>query len=359
MRKSMETPATVTVIGCGVLRADLTALAKQHGLTLKFRFLPGGLHNRPDELHRRLQSAIDEADIDLDCCRIVIGYGLCGMGTVNIRARRVPLVIPRVHDCIALFLGSDQAYRQQFADEPGTYYISAGWFREQVADKKSEDTIWVGETSMGCGQLAERYGEKAANRIFDFFSSWQANYRRAAFIDTGLPGSASQARHAEELARRYGWKFEAIKGDQSLLSSLLTAETSTETLLVVPPGYTTIHDGTGNCLAAVPVNSPSAVQDFQPRCFTVGENEHNQCNIRLGLGIDAGGTYTDVVIHDFTSGSIIAKHKALTTKWNFSLGIDEALAGLAPAMTIKPVFWPSPSTMALVARVVETATIST
>ena len=36
--------------------------------------------------------------------------------------------------------------------------------------------------------------------------------------------------------------------------------------------------------------------------------------MRLGIGIDTGGTYTDAVIYDFESGSIVGTAKALTTK---------------------------------------------
>lgn len=61
----------------------------------------------------------------------MIGYGLCGRGTVGVVARDVPLAIPRVHDCIALFLGSDARHREQFAKHPGTYYVSAGWVEEK------------------------------------------------------------------------------------------------------------------------------------------------------------------------------------------------------------------------------------
>ncbi len=46
---------------------------------------------------------------------------------------------------------------------------------------------------------------------------------------------------------------------------------------------------------------------------------------RLGLGIDAGGTYTDAAVFDFKSGRVLAKSKALTTKWKYSLGIMEAV----------------------------------
>ena len=49
---------------------------------------------------------------------------------------------------------------------------------------------------------------------------------------------------------------------------------------------------------------------------------------RMGLGIDAGGTYTDTVIYDFQSDRVLQKAKALTTKWDFTIGIDDALAGL-------------------------------
>jgi N-methylhydantoinase A/oxoprolinase/acetone carboxylase beta subunit len=49
---------------------------------------------------------------------------------------------------------------------------------------------------------------------------------------------------------------------------------------------------------------------------------------RVGLGIDAGGTYTDGVIYDLEAGRLLDKKKALTTKWDFTVGIGEALAGL-------------------------------
>ena len=111
---------------------DIGRLAKDVAQQIDTRFLPGGLHEDPKALRERLQAIIDEADAPRLWDRIVIGYGICGRGTVGLRARRVPLYIPRVHDCIALFLGGDAAYRRQFKRCPGTYYISAGWFEEKT-----------------------------------------------------------------------------------------------------------------------------------------------------------------------------------------------------------------------------------
>ncbi|HHY81633.1 MAG TPA: hydantoinase/oxoprolinase family protein [Clostridiales bacterium] len=50
--------------------------------------------------------------------------------------------------------------------------------------------------------------------------------------------------------------------------------------------------------------------------------------MKLGLGIDTGGTYTDAVIYDFESRQVLAKAKALTTKENLADGIIQSLSRL-------------------------------
>ena len=122
-----ESKRRVHVIACAVLGVDLKETINELGISVSTQFLPGGLHNRPHELRQRLQEAIDKTSAVSLVDTIAVGYGVCGMGTVGIYARHVPLAIPRVHDCISLFLGSNEAYREQFSRYPGTYYISAGW----------------------------------------------------------------------------------------------------------------------------------------------------------------------------------------------------------------------------------------
>ncbi len=60
--------------------------------------------------------------------------------------------------------------------------------------------------------------------------------------------------------------------------------------------------------------------------------EESESIPKIGLGIDAGGTYTDAVIYDLFSCKLLCKNKALTTKWDFTVGIREALAGLDRAL---------------------------
>lgn len=56
--------------------------------------------------------------------------------------------------------------------------------------------------------------------------------------------------------------------------------------------------------------------------------------MRLGIGIDTGGTYTDAVLYDFETKTILHSAKSLTTKENLALGIGGALDGL-PSQLLK------------------------
>src|SRR5574342_643081 len=87
---------------------------------IPYEVLDFGLHLRPQELKRVLQEKIDKASQHSDV--VVLGYGLCSMAVVGLRATTATLVVSRSDDCIAIFLGSCAAYKQQASQEPGTYY---------------------------------------------------------------------------------------------------------------------------------------------------------------------------------------------------------------------------------------------
>ena len=333
----------VHLIGCAVLAQDMKKIAAELKMQLKTTFLPAGLHDKPKELQSRLQAAIDTAEQDEECCRIVVGYGICGRGTVGIRASSVPVVFPRVHDCIALFLGSDQSYRREFAKYPGTFYLTAGWQSAKADNGKCADkTIWVGSEAMGCHALRQKYGKQRAERIIDFFSTWQKNYQRAVFIDTGLDPSGQYARQAQELAKENNWRYEKIAGDDRLLRRLLTQEQSGDGIIVVPPGHYTMYSALTDGLdcapladSAEPLTAISQLPDIFEQEPVTNASIGFQPRIRYGLGVDAGGTYTDAVIYDFHEKKIRCKSKALTTKWDFSIGIDHALACLDRGLLAK------------------------
>lgn len=321
----------IHVIACGVLARDIQRIASEKNLEIKTTFLEGGLHENPTNLRKQLQEAIDKASASGNWDRIAVGYGVCGRGTVGIKARKIPLVIPRVHDCISLFLGGNTVYQKEFKKYPGTYYISAGWYDEKIEPlTQKQPYVWMGDRRVYFDELVKKYGREHAKETFDFLNSWKRNYQRAAFIDMGDGGNPECARYAKNMADKNGWKYEVLKGNSDFLCALLTTQKTTAEFLVVPPDQVIVFDAQKEGLKASPVLTDVSVEPKVYKKIEVLDSSPSESRLLLetGLGIDAGGTYTDAVIYDMVSTKVLAKNKALTTKWDFTVGIREALEGL-------------------------------
>ena len=322
------------VIACGVLGKDIRKVASSVGLAVGgMRCLPGGLHERPDKLQATLQGIIDEVSEASKWSRIVVGYGVCGRGTVGLKAGAIPLMIPRVHDCLSLFLGGDNAYRKEFKRFPGTYYISPGWYAEKTEPGlQGPSQVHIGGRKVGYDELVKRVGKRGARKTVDFFNTWKQHYQRAVFIDTG-DGGGPAAAHARRMAEENGWRYETLPADMRLLAKLLLAEHPDDEVLVVPPGQITYFDPLSEGLAAKPhYRYGSGLKKGGATAqWWMGERVRPRLDPQLGLGIDAGGTYTDVAIFDLKERHVSEKNKALTTHWDFAAGIGQALAGLNPA----------------------------
>ncbi|HSO27798.1 MAG TPA: DUF1638 domain-containing protein, partial [Anaerolineales bacterium] len=118
----------------------------------RVEFLDYGLHRTPKKLRQAVQESIDSLR---EPSLIVLGYGLCGNGLDRIQAGPHTLVIPRADDCIAILLGSYEAYRAQFDNNPGTYYLTKGWL-ESGSDPLKEYHTYL-----------EKYGAEQAEWLMD------------------------------------------------------------------------------------------------------------------------------------------------------------------------------------------------
>jgi hypothetical protein len=179
-----------------------------------------GLHLHPNELKKSLQERIDQTSQQADV--LLLGYGLCSMAVVGLRARTAHLVIPRVDDCIAIFLGSCKAYKEQAQKEPGTYYLTKGW-------------IEVGDTPFQEYQrLVEKFGEAKAKRMIQLMLK---NYTRLGFINTGQYEIDRYRDYARQTAERFSLRFEEIEGSAALVRKMVFGPWDDE-FLVVSPGET-------------------------------------------------------------------------------------------------------------------------
>lgn len=329
----------IAVIACGVLEWNIERLRDRldcHDLIV--RILPGQLHNDPHRLRELLQAQIDELDHEGGLRGIAIAYGVCGRGTLRLQARRVPLVLPRVQDCIGALLGSHHRHMEQFGQFPGTRYLSQGWYDSNVAKRTSERYHTARNDSLfgpSYDDLEQRYGPDNARFIAEFRDSWKRNYTRSAYIDfEGEEPSAPARQASEALAAELGWAHACIPGDESLLAALITGDWADYRLIVVPPGHTTAA-APGEAVFGFTLGIDSHIEEILAR-FASARPPEAPTRQGLGLGIDTGGTYTDAVIYDFGKGTVLAQAKAPTVHDDLVVGIRAALADL-PAEAVRQV----------------------
>ncbi len=225
----------IKCIGCEVLARMLYRCASQSPHTIDIQLVRYGQHQQPVNLRALLQEAID-ASTNQDYQAIVLAYGLCGKSTEGLTARDIPIVIPRAHDCITLFLGSRQRYNQQFSETPGTYWYVQDYLER---DDGSGAGLAIGANTSTDAEVlrasyVEKYGEDNAEYLMEIMGAWQAHYQRAGYIDLGLAdGSAIEARAQADASRR-GWAFERIPGDLDLIRRLVNGEWDQDYLVLQP-----------------------------------------------------------------------------------------------------------------------------
>jgi hypothetical protein len=214
-------PSARKVLACATVIEEMLPLLPPD---VSYEVLDFGLHVNPLALKQALQGAIDAAAESAH--EVILGYGLCSMAVIGLKANGCTLVVPRVDDCIAIFLGSGAAYKQQVYAEPGTYYLTKGW-------------IEVGDTPFTeYERLVEQYGEQRAQRVI---SQMLKHYTRLALIDTGPADLAHYRAYARDLANRFGLRFEEIPGSTALIQKMLFGPWDDE-FVVVPPGESIRYD---------------------------------------------------------------------------------------------------------------------
>jgi hypothetical protein len=199
-----------------------------------------GLHRDPQDLRARLQARIDAAGAaaveapDEKWDAVVMVYGLCGKSTAGLVARGVPLVLPRAHDCITLYLGSRERYNEQFREHPGTYWYTLDYCeRSQGRVSLSADVDIQMEGTYQ--EYVEKYGEDNAAYLMEVMGAWQEHYDRAAFIDMGVGDPSAVEERTREDARKKGWRYERLAGDLILVRRLLEGDWGDD-FLVLQPG---------------------------------------------------------------------------------------------------------------------------
>ena len=221
------------LIGCEVLLRELADASARAPHTVDVEFLSKGLHDLGGARMRdALQTAVDRADPARHDA-VLMGYALCGNGLHGLEARRVRLVAPRAHDCIALLMGDRRRYDTYFRSHEGVYFRSTGWLeRGRDIEQLARDA----GTDFTLADLIAKYGDDNGRYLYQEFTRYQTQYRQLTFIEPGLECDGRFEQQARAEATEKNWAFETIAGDLRLFRRLVSGDWDSADFLVVEPG---------------------------------------------------------------------------------------------------------------------------
>lgn len=216
----------IATIACQGIRRELELFAPQDTL-----YLPQVYHDDPQQLNACLQELIDRLENKYpELQAILLCYPLCGGAPLGLFAKRVPIFIPKAHDCIDLLMACSKEFRSFRRDNPGSFYYTPSWVDFAYTPcKKSMRRHY--ETN------AKRFGKEAAAFLSDE-NTVLKNYDACIYLS---PPSYSRLknfryiRHTKKAAKYLGFGYRSLAMDLSILKNMVNGNFQ-DSFAAVPSG---------------------------------------------------------------------------------------------------------------------------
>ncbi len=208
------------VIACQIMEPEIEA-AIRNPEQIQVVYLDQGLHLTPARMAATIQEAVDHVDAPIE--RVVLGYGLCANGIVGVKAGNQGLIVPLCHDCIGFFLGSPQAYLDDFHSRPGSYYLTPGW----IAQRKDPLSIIEDDYVPRYGRATAEWAKKEELK----------HYTHMVLVNTGVADLEPMREIGRKNADYFGMQYREIEGrSREFFRKLIYGPYLDDEFVTVPPG---------------------------------------------------------------------------------------------------------------------------
>ncbi len=238
------------VLACEVLHREICYCAAKSPNIIDIEFVSQGYHDlESNEMSKRLQQRINAVLHD-KYDAVLLGFALCNNGISGIKAEKIPLVIPRAHDCITLLLGSKKKYDAVFAESPGSYFLSSGWIERDSDNLEKMDNTVMSKLGLDLSyqQYCEKYGAENAEFIMQALEGGLKYYEKIIFINNNLGNICEYRKLATEEAQKRNLKFQVVEGSFGLLQNLLDGNWNENEFLILQPGSVVVPSADENII---------------------------------------------------------------------------------------------------------------
>ena len=190
------------IIACDNLKDEIESILKESNIDMDILYITSQLHNTPNKLKEKLQEEIDKCS---DYENIILMFGLCGNGTLGLISKNSNIIIPKVDDCISLYLGGIRN-RLNLYKSKATYFCTKRYIEnEQSVYYEMKD-------------IEKRYGQRKSKYIFEMMFG---NYEYIRSIDTKTYKEEEIIDKVNEMCEAFDLEYEKIDSDLSIMKDIL------------------------------------------------------------------------------------------------------------------------------------------
>ena len=214
------------IIACEIFEREVSILKETSPFDFEISFLPQNLHNEPKNLNTELQNAINLIEGEYE--GIILLYGLCSEALINISSSRYKLIVPRVHDCISIFLGSKDRYNKLSTGK--IYWYTSSWIdKTLMPGKEHHENLKK--------SLIDAYGDDNGQYLFDMECECYKRYEKGVFINNPIINQKKDIEFTKNCCKYLNWKYEECEGSLGMILNLINGKWNSEDYLIVPIGH--------------------------------------------------------------------------------------------------------------------------
>lgn len=228
------------LIACKIMQRELAHVLTGCPNALDISFIRQDLHDTPRILTKTLQEEIDRVETGLDSHTnkernfnfdaILLGYGLCSNALVGLKSSRLPIVIPRAHDCTTLFMGSKEKYQDYFEEVQGTFFYTLGWLELGAAPESSN------LERKRIEYMDKFEDEDTVDYLMEMEEEMLKNYNSITYITWPGIESGWGLAQAKKVVEEKKWSLHTYQGEDSLLTNFVNGNWNPDDFLILEPG---------------------------------------------------------------------------------------------------------------------------
>lgn len=220
-------------ICCDVFTRMACQMISRSPHIIDVEFVPMLAHVEPDKLREDLQRRIDESVKVRKYDAILLGYGLCGNAIKGLYAP-IPMVIPRMHDCCTMFMGSKEAFRASFGEALSTRWCSNGYYERTLKHEREDEDIhnishkYLPEYV----ELVEKYGEDNADYVWEMMHP-AIETSEAIYIALEQMEYSNSKEAFKKEVEESGKQLKVVNGNTELMRQLVDGEWDEKHFLIL------------------------------------------------------------------------------------------------------------------------------